>query len=222
MKPLPWSFSALEDFINCPRSYHAKRVIKSVPFEQSAEAAIGVRVHKAFEERLKFGRQLPEHLQEHEFFMEWLDNLPGKHEAERKVALNTKRQPCGYFDKDVWFRGVLDYTKLHKNRALVVDFKTGKPKKDDKQTKLFALSIFIEFPDVQEVRAIYYWTKDQSSTKFDYKVEDVAELWGGFIPDLRQYVQAFKEDIWQPRQSGLCRGWCPVQECEFWQPKRRW
>jgi hypothetical protein len=40
------------------------------------------------------------------------------------------------------------------------------------------------------------------------------------VPDLKQYATAFKTDVWQPRQSGLCNGWCPVTECEFWKPKR--
>lgn len=222
MKPLPWSFSALESFISCPRSYHAQRVAKTVPYEQSPEAAWGVKVHKAFEDRQKFGRKLPTHLEEHEFFMEWLEKLPGNFEAERKVALNRKREICGYRDKDVWYRGVLDYTKVHEEKAIVIDYKTGKPSKKDRQTKMFALTIFIEFPHVEKVRAIYYWTKDQSSTKYDYHRSDVDDLWGEFIPDLQQYAQAFREDIWQPRQSGLCNGWCPVQDCEFWKPKREW
>jgi len=49
--PLPWSPSALDDFVNCPKSYHEKRVLKSVKDVQGEEAIWGVRVHKAFELR---------------------------------------------------------------------------------------------------------------------------------------------------------------------------
>jgi hypothetical protein len=51
--------------------------------------------------------------------------------------------------------------------------------------------------------------------------DQIGAVWGEFLPNLKQYAQAFKEDIWQPRQSGLCGGYCPVTDCEFWRPKRR-
>jgi hypothetical protein len=40
------------------------------------------------------------------------------------------------------------------------------------------------------------------------------------MPDIKQYQQAFVQDVWQARQSGLCHGWCPVTTCEYWKPKR--
>jgi hypothetical protein len=45
-------------------------------------------------------------------------------------------------------------------------------------------------------------------------------LWSKFVPDLRQYMEAFKTETWQARPSGLCNGWCPVTECEHWKPKK--
>lgn len=220
MKPLPWSYSSLDDFVNCPRSYYEKRVAKSVKEEKSEQMIWGERVHKAFEDRQGLGTPLPPELAEHEPFMQRLQDMPGEFSTERKIALNRAMQPCGFFDKDVWFRGIIDYTKRHENIAQIVDYKTGKPHSKFQQLKLFAIHIFAEHPEVDIVDVRFYWTKTCSTTFEVYRRKQIDDLWKMFVPNLKQYAQAFREDIWQPRPSGLCNGWCPVKTCEFWKPKR--
>jgi hypothetical protein len=36
------------------------------------------------------------------------------------------------------------------------------------------------------------------------------EIWPMLLPDLKQMVEAYQTDIWQPRQSGLCKRHCAV------------
>ena len=218
--PLPWSFTSLEDFVNCPRAFYEKRVIKSVKEEESEAMLWGNRVHKAFENYIKNDDMLPKELQHHEKFLRSLADRGGKIATERKIALSKKAQPCGFFDRDVWFRGVIDLSIISEGEALLVDYKTGKPHSKFKQLKLFALHTFAEYPHVQSVKVKFYWTKTEMTTGDEYHREQIREIWSEFIPDLGQYAQAFKTDTWQPRQSGLCHGWCPVTSCEFWKPKR--
>lgn len=218
--PLPWSHTSLDDFVNCPRAFYEKRVAKSVKEEETEQLIWGNKVHKAFELRIKDGTPLPDILAQHENFLAGLANGQGENFTERKIALNRKGQPCGFFDKDVWFRGVIDYHNIFFSVADVVDYKTGKPHTKFKQLELFALWIFAQYPDVHAVRVGYYWTGDQKYTSQMLRRDQIKDIWAKFLPDLRQYAQAFKEDIWQPRQSGLCNGWCPVTGCEFWKPKR--
>lgn len=218
--PMPWSHTSLDDFVNCPRSFYEKRVVKSVKEEESEQLIWGNKVHKAFELRVKDGTALPDMLAEHEPYLNSLVVKLGDHATEQKIALNRKGQPCGFFDKDVWFRGVIDYHSIFHSVAEVVDYKTGKPHKKFKQLKLFALWIFAKYPDVQAVNVAFYWTGTREITSDLLMRRDIAAIWGEFLPDLRQYAQAFKEDVWQPRPSGLCNGWCPVTGCEFWKPKR--
>lgn len=223
MKPMPWSHSALSDFVNCPKAFHAKRVEKSVKEEQSDQIIWGNKVHKAFEDRVHHGRQtpLPDYLAEHEPFMQELESLAGTTYVERKIALDTRRQPCGFFDKNVWMRGVVDVTNVHQDGALLVDYKTGKPHSKFGQLKLFALHTFAEFPQVDFVTVKFYWTKTLSESEDTYTRDQIPALWNEFASDLKQYVEAFKTNTWQPRPSGLCNGWCPVTNCEHWRPKRR-
>jgi hypothetical protein len=215
MKPLPWSYTALEDFINCPRSYYEKRVAKSVKEERSEQVIWGEKVHKHFEDRVKSGEKLPTDLAEHETFLARMAGMPGKKYTERKIALNKKAQPCEFFDKDVWFRGVIDFTAIHEDKALIMDYKTGKQHNKFQQLRLFALHTFAAYPEVQIIEGSFYWTKTASRTSETYFRYKTDEMWAAFIPNLKQYKQAFVEDVWQPRQSGLCKQWCPVLSCEF-------
>jgi len=217
--PKPWSYSALEDFVNCPRAYHAKKVIKSVVEVESAEMGYGNYVHKHFENRQRQNTPLPADLAHFEPLMQRLAALPGISAAEEKVALNRRGVPCGFFAKDVWWRGILDFHVRSPTEALIVDYKTGKSHRKFGQLKLFALYLFAKHEELQTVRAHYYWTKTQTMTGATYTRDMSSALWMEFVPDLKQFVEAFQSDIWQPRPSGLCRGWCPVKDCEFWTPK---
>lgn len=221
MKPKPWSFSALDTFKTCPRQYEAKYVTKSVQEEKSEQMLWGERVHKHFELRQLDGTPLPPELEQHEKYMKKLEDLPGIHNVEQKIALNRKLQPTNFFAEDVWFRGIIDYIKVDGACAYVVDYKTGKPHQKFDQLMLFAIHTFALYPGVDLVHVRFYWTKTEDETRCAYRRDDVQGIWNKFIPDLRQYAEAFKTDTWQPRQSGLCNGWCPVKECEFWKPRRK-
>ncbi len=219
-KPIPWSYTSLDDFVNCPRAYYEKRVAKSVVEAKSPQMEWGEIVHKHFENRQKDGTALPPELARHERYMAELAALPGQGFTEERIALSKTLTPCGFFDRSVWFRGVIDYRKVNRQHATLVDYKTGKVHQKYKQLKLFALHTFIDLPDVHTIDAKYYWTTTQQATGERYTREMIPFLWSQFTPDLRQYVEAFRTDTWQPRPSGLCHGWCPVTSCEHWRPKK--
>lgn len=215
MKPLAWSYTALSQFVNCPRQFEAVRVLKSVKEAQGEAQLWGEYVHKQFENRQRDGTPLPDDLAEHEPYMQTLDALPGKHFCEQKMALNRKVEPCGFFDPGVWNRGVLDFVAIDHHRAIIVDYKTGKVKPDLKQLALFALFTFHTYPQVTACYTRYYWTQTKRETEEEFLRGRIPEIWRKFLPDLQQYNEAFKHNIWQPRQSGLCKAHCPVKECEF-------
>lgn len=222
MTPKPWSHSALEQFKNCPRQYHEVRIAKSVT-ETKGEATIwGEQVHKHFEDYLTDGVVLPPELSAHEPFLNRLLDLPHDHRfVEQRIALNRTATPCEFFGDDVWFRGVIDFGIVHGDFARIIDFKTGKHHTKFGQLKLFALHTFAAYPEVQSVRCEYYWTQTLTLNGQTYIREQIPSLWASFIPDLKQYAEAFRTDTWQPRPSGLCNGWCCVTDCEFWRPKRK-
>ncbi len=221
MKPLPWSPSSLADFVNCPKQFYEKRIAKSVKQEDTEQIKWGNYVHKAFENRHKDGTPLPPELDQHEVVMLQLTVMPGQHYVEQKTALNVRMQPCGFFDNDVWMRSIIDYHKIRDDKALIVDYKTGKQHSKFDQLQVNALWLWAARPEVNTIKVAYYWTQDATMTAQIYRRSDVEKLWSGFLPSLTQYREAFKTDTWQPRPSGLCHGWCPVTTCEYWKPKRQ-
>jgi len=223
MKPLPWSPTGLDTFVNCPFQYHGKFVTKEFKEKEedkSEEQKWGIWAHKQFEDRLGVGKKLPKTLAIHEPYMAKLEALPGTLFTEQQIALDKTVSPCNFFAHDVWFRAVIDLTIVNGSSALVVDYKTGKPHKKFKQLKLYALYTFALYPDVDVVKARYYWTKDQTEDGEVYRRDQINSLWGEFVGDLKQYKEAFKTNTWQKRPSGLCKGWCSVTTCDHWKPKR--
>ena len=223
MLPKPWSPSALEDFVNCPRAYHAKSVTKRIPYVQNEDARAGEWAHKQFELRVADGTPLPTELNEHEDFIAGLIAKPGMIYPEQEIAFDQRAKPCGFWAKDVWCRGKLDVQNIDGEacEALVTDYKTGKPHTKFNQLKLYTLHTFAMFPGINTVTAQFYWTQTKTTTHQTYTRGQVGALWGSFVPDLKQYVEAFQTDTWQPRPSGLCKGWCPVTDCEHWSPRRK-
>ena len=233
MKPLAWSHSALQDYDKCPEMYHHKKVLKDLPQEvKSEEQKWGETVHKQFEwHGSRPGFELPPDLRIHSPFLEAL-NAEGADadvdQAEMKVALSTKFKPCKYFtdpkkgEPSVWWRGVIDRQIIKKAeaRAKIVDYKTGKKKDDWVQLAQSAIWMFVNYPEVNLINAQFYWTVDQTMTRKVWARSEMDTLAGMYAPQLEAYVHSFKTDTWPMKQSGLCKGWCPVKSCQFWEERK--
>lgn len=222
MKPFPWSHSTLNMFTTCPAQYHAVKVVKTAADAKGEEARYGDYVHKQFENRQKYAAILPPDLAHHEDYMQALAALPGERLIEGKLALNKDLQPCAFFARDVWVRAIIDFAAIDGDTARIVDYKTGKRLPSPDQMRLCSLIVFGTYPRVQVCECTYYMTQfpaEQRIVQHTFRREDAGKLWQKFVPALTQYVEAFHTDIWQERQSGLCRGWCPVKQCPYWTPK---
>jgi len=223
MKPKPWSFTHWDEFVACPRLFHEKRIAKTISEPPSPQMAYGIRVHDAFEKRQKGNKEpLPIDLADHEPFMQQLDNLHGTGFAELEACMTISLKPCGFWDKDVWLRQKIDYLKLMPKMAYIVDYKTGNPNYPKfEQLQLNALQTFIAHPQVQAIKAEFYWTQTHETSKsLLIQRDEQGTLWHKFIPALNQMRAAYETETWQPRQNFRCNGFCPLTDCEFWKPKR--
>ena len=223
MKPKAWSPTAIDTFDNCPRQYYGKYVTKEFAEDEnkkSDEQRWGIFVHTQFEDRLAVGRPLPKELAEHEPLMAKIAALPGTLFTEQKCTLDKKLQPCSWFERQAFVRLIIDVTVVDKTKAMILDYKTGKPHNKMKQIILCTLYTFAMYPDVKEVLAGYYWTTNGTVTEETYTRDQMDTLWGLFVKSLQQYKEAYKTDTWQMRPSGLCNGWCPDTGCQHWRPKR--
>ena len=208
--------------------FNAKHVAKTHIDVQGEAQIWGEWVHKQFENYIDINQELPEELQSHKKYLDRLREKPGHYWCEQKIGLDTKGQPCTWFVPWVFWRGKLDFKKISPEReygaiprtATLVDYKTGKVKQDFSQLMWYAIHTFAECPDVELVNAQFYWTQTEEVSKQVYGRGDIPKLWAHFMPDLKQYKEAFITDTWQPRPNGLCKGWCPKTDCPFWSSKR--
>lgn len=218
MKLPPWSFSSIKSFDQCPKKYYHLRVAKDFKEDDNKEHLIyGKRFHEAAEKYIRDGESLPE---EFNFVKGALDNLnkmPGEKLCEFKMGLKEDLSACGFFDQDVWWRGVADLIILdeEKGEARVLDYKTGKSTKyaDTSQLELMALAVFKHFNTIKKVKAGLLFVIANQLVKDNYHVDNQEKMWTKWLKDYERMKSSYANDVWNPRPSGLCRKHCVVTSC---------
>lgn len=212
-----WSHSVLNSFETCPRRHKLTRITKEVKEPQTEQTRHGNEVHRAFENAIKGVEPLPAKYAQYQPLVRSCVAAPGEKLVEFKFALTDSYKPTAYFAKDVWVRGVIDFALVRGDRAAVVDWKTGKPKPDLDQLKLFALAMFAHRPTVTQISTGFAWVGHDLMVKESFDRQQFGELWSEFLPRVRRLQSAVERDDFPPRPSGLCKDWCPVSraKCEF-------
>lgn len=212
-----WSFSRIKAFEQCPKQFYHEKVLKQYPFVETDAMRYGTEFHKACEDYIGEGTPIDPRFA---FIKPTLDKLNAKQGTkvvEQKLGLTADLEPCGFFDKDVWFRGIVDLAIIdeEENLAWIVDYKTGKNSKyaDKGQLELMALTIFAHYPAVKKVNAGLLFVIAKDFVKAKYSVDDKQKLWGKWLGEYAKMEKAFEVDVWNPRPSGLCRQYCQVLEC---------
>tara|TARA_R110000803_G_scaffold10912_8_gene33207 strand:+ start:2984 stop:3433 length:450 start_codon:yes stop_codon:yes gene_type:complete len=143
--------------------------------------------------------------------------MKGEKLCEIKMGLTSNLEACGFFDTNVWFRGVADLVILDKQAgvAKVIDYKTGKSAKyaDRGQLELMALAIFKHFPEVHTVKGGLLFVVCNAFIKETYEIKQESELWRKWLTEYGKIEKAYENDVWNPRPTGLCRAHCIILEC---------
>ena len=153
-----WSHTALSSFRNCPKQYYHKYVLKDVPFVKSPEMERGIAVHRAMENRLRDGTQLPDDMPYERFIGPLLKYAPPR--IEYKLAVKQDGIGCDYWDKDAWGRGAIDVACVGPTTALIIDWKTGKSREDPSELETFSFLLQGHFPAMQSFYGMYVWLKE--------------------------------------------------------------
>ena len=135
------------------------------------------------------------------------------HEAKSVDYSGEEYRACGFFDRNVWCRTVVDFIKTTPKTAFVVDWKTGKRKTDDDQLSLMAGVVFAQLPEIEKVVSLFLWIQDGDHDKQQYSRSDIPDIWKRFIVRADNLNQAFIDGDFPPRPSGICRKYCPVNAC---------
>jgi len=217
-----WSYSSLDLFKQCPHKYYRLRVKKDIVEPPSDAILYGNEAHKAAEEYIKNGTALPERFAFMQKSLDVLRAKEGEKLCEYRMGLTRSLVPCGFFDENVWWRGIADLIVLQPDRAWIVDYKTGKSSKyaDVKQLELMALSVFKHFPQVKKVKTGLLFVVANDFVKADFHARDEFVMWRPWFEDTERLEKALELDVWNPRPNFSCRGWCPVTDCTHWEPRK--
>jgi len=223
-KPFSWSYSSLTDFEGCPARYAAKRFYCATTELPTEQTLWGERVHKAFEERIRDGVAFPEDFPpNYENWARVLEKLPGNRYFERKFAVKENHAPCSWAEGVG--RGVVDLLVIDGDSAVIIDYKTGKKKDDDTQLKLFAWFVVNEYdakPFLKTLKYRYIWLKDNTTTGGELGYLEAKLVMNQMSPRIDAMERAWNDQTFPCFPSGLCNGWCPVDECIHWKPRKEW
>lgn len=211
-----WSYSSLSLFQQCPRKYHQIRVVKNIKESDTEALMYGKEVHKAAEDYVREGQPIPAKFQFMKPYVDLLKDLAGDKLCEHQMGLTEALEPCGFFDKNVWWRGVADLLIIDGDKAHLIDYKTGKSSQyaDVKQLELLALATFKHFPNITKIKAGLIFFVAQDLVKADFVDEQQEVLWAKWLPELSRLEKCYEVDVWNPKTNFTCKKFCPVTDCE--------
>lgn len=213
---MPWSYSSLKLFEQCPRKYFHLRIERDVKDQMGPEAQAGVVIHKSAEDYVNGAvPKLPKETEHYTPLLDRVRALPGKHLVESKMGLTQDLKPTGFFSDDVWYRGVIDFCAVNGKHATVIDYKTGKIRNDFDQLNMFAATVFATYENVDTINAGYLWLKFRKATNRKYRRDEVPGLWANVLPRVTRMEQQIELEKFPPNPTPLC-GWCPVKKCKHW------
>lgn len=203
---IPWSWSQWEAYETCPRAFYEIKLAKNFIETDDKQYLIwGNEVHTALELRVGQGVPLPERMIQYEPMAYSLSNAPGIKYCELETAVNSEYLACGYWDDDCYNRGKEDLVIVNGNKAIDIDYKTGKPKTNTQQLELSAARVMAKFPEVHTVHTAYAWLQTGKWTRATYTRDDLSHIWEGFVGKVGDMIWSEKNNTWPAKPSGLCK-----------------
>lgn len=222
----PHSSSSLDTADQCPYRYEQVRLLKNFKEESGAAAEFGTEQHDIAEHALKQDLPLGGEMGR---AMEFVRGFTGLKTAERYLGIDIDLKPCDPYDEDVcWFRGKIDVTILNGNKAIIIDYKTGKRKlpygvpgarkPDERQLLRYALLTCLHERHIEDIEAYFYWTHNGSRPdRYRFNKSLDADRMLANVRDRAKAIEKQKRTgKWEKTPGGLCEKWCCVSEgCEY-------
>ena len=213
-----WSYSSLSTFKQCPKKYYHLKVAKDVKDKGSSAMYYGNEVHKAAEEFIKNGVEVPKKFDYMNPILNSLSNINGEKHCEIRFGISydgEKHKRTKFFAKDVWFRGIADLLIVNGEKAYLVDYKTGKNAKyaDTKQLDMLAAATFTYFPEVQYIKSALLYVVSNDFINKVHTRDEQELLYTTFDGPLEALASAEEYDVWNAVDGPLC-AYCPVTSCE--------
>lgn len=215
---ITWSYSSLKTFEQCPKKYYHLRIAKDVKDEGSDATLYGQELHKAAEDYLKEDKPIPLKFKFVQSVIDAIKDIPGEKHCELKLGVkqtDTGYEPCGFFDKGVWWRGIGDVVVIQDDVAFSLDYKTSKNAKyaDLKQLDILAAALFTHFPQIKKIKSALAFVVSNEFIRKEHFAEMRDSYFATFQPELDRLAAAEETGVWNTNTGPLCK-FCPVTSCE--------
>ena len=198
-----------------PYQFHAKNILKSVPFVTNPAMERGKRLHDQMEAALLGG---PVHNEIANMTpivnairsREW-DVL----DIESENAIRKDMSETTWWDtKTTWCRIKMDFTGIQGSTAVNMDWKTGKKYGYTDQLKLYAGYVMHKWPQVQTVDTGYVYTDHNDKETKLWHRKDYNSIWDDFGERSELIQIANQSGNWMPKPSRFNCTWCAVEGCK--------
>ena len=212
-----WSYSSLKTFQQCPKKYYHLKIARDVKNEDSTATNYGKDVHKAAEDHVVKGEPIPTKYSYMQPILEALTEIPGTKHAEMELGVRksgNKYLPCDFNAANHWWHGIADLVIIDGGLAWLVDYKTSKNARfaDTKQLDLLAGALFVNYPEVTEIRAALAFVVSGEFVSKNYYVKHKDEYLETMKPELERLEYALANGVWNTISGPLCK-FCPVKTC---------
>ena len=211
-----WGISKWRDFEQCPAMYHAKYVTKEWKESPNDAMLRGQAVHKDFEDAIKYELKLRDEFAAHQSMVDNLVSMKLKGSTvvpEFKFGLSVNYQRVDYFKGErLRVRCGLDvYVLDDRRQALIIDWKTGKPKQEHRQDAEFYGSCAHVGLGNLGTSVMYHYVDDPNAS-FMVKIEDatahLSNWWQKF-----DYADKMIASGSIPAVSCNACAWCGAFKC---------
>jgi hypothetical protein len=154
-----------------------------------------------------------------------LKNIPGEKHTEIELGVSNKNgrlNPCGFYDKDAWYRGIADLLIINGNEGYLVDYKSSKNAKyaDLKQLDLLAAAVFTHFPEINSLKSALIFVVSNEFVNKEHSSMHKLAYFEHVRFDLERLEKAMETGVWNAVSGPLC-GWCPVKTCHNYRERRK-
>lgn len=193
----PYSISKLGTYNQCPKKFKFHYIDKvKIPFGMSVALYKGSHIHLILENNFNYNIEFKTNdIYTTEEFNKTIEivkkfensDLGKKYKKiipqanlEEDFAFNTKLELVDFKSKDAWIRGSADLYLKIKEKAYIWDYKSGKDKSEDEtfgidQSMAYSIYMFIKYPDVNIVKAIFCFVEHQKEKAIIYKRENIRD-----------------------------------------------
>lgn len=223
------SHSSADLFDRCGYAYEREKLVKDVPYTETEATLWGGRCHSSIEQFILGESDTLTDLMMDDLrpTLQYVKDFPSDYkQVEQEWCFNTQGQICDKDDPTAMFLGYTDLEVVRGDKGWVLDWKSGKQHTKFEQVELYALSLWLRFPQVNQINAGYVWLKGRTPSEFLtfktlYRATDMQRIWDYRVQQYQRIYAAHETGVFQAKPGkGKAKfpcSWCSANKvgCDF-------